>query len=66
MKFYLFKKYYIDYTFGCTSFDVQIGRLWFGFYYPKYWLYSSTRKGFGRTWFYYYPMFVRIVKPEDM
>lgn len=65
---------------GATSLDVQVGRLWVSFTYPRYWLFSRTRLAGLRTvqrmnlrcrcwrcraWLFAWPGFVRIAERND-
>lgn len=42
-----------------TAWEGQIGRLWYGVNRPRFWLYAATRKGYGRTWLFWWPGFIR-------
>lgn len=44
---------------GATMWEAQVGRIWIALRFPRFWLFGRT-KGYGRTWLYNWPGFVRI------
>lgn len=43
---------------GATAWEAQLGPIWVGLNYPRFWLYGRT-PGYGRTWLFSWPGFVR-------
>lgn len=46
---------------GATAWEWQWGRVWVHIRYPRFWLHGRT-PGYGRTWLYNAPGFVRIIE----
>lgn len=55
---------YIGFGRYATAWEAQIGRLWFGLLYPRFWLFGRT-PGYGRTWLYNWSVFIRWTEADD-